>query len=131
MYDGECYEYKTYDGRWSLCDVGVISYDNYCYDTYCLYYSHLGSCQMYKEYVGSSGTCSGVKSSGYCYSTSCPGYMHDGECYKHRKYVGHYGECSGVKASDGYCYYNDVAEPNTNDDDDDDDTEYYYDYDEY
>jgi len=36
--------------------------------------------------------------------------MYGGTCYLYRMYVGSYGDCSGVKASDGYCYYNDVAD---------------------
>jgi len=78
--------------------------------SFCSDYEYLGECYTYKKYVGSSGSCSGVKSStNYCYSNSpipsCSGYEYLGKCYTYKKYVGFYGSCSGV-ISDNYCYWN-------------------------
>ena len=35
--------------------------------SYCSRYTYLGTCYRYKEYVGYSGSCSGVRTGGYCY----------------------------------------------------------------
>ena len=90
--------------------VIVIVYAIFIRASYCSDYEYSGTCYTYKKYVGSSGSCSGVKSSAnYCYSnysaSFCAYYKYLGTCYKYISYVGYSGYCSGVK-SGSYCYYN-------------------------